>query len=446
MAAAATRPQDIMKDPVFQEICLGILERIQTEVYNTYAPYGYKFAPGDIKFFLKGGNAATMLLHEDPDTSYDFTSDFDMTLLIDPAKYSDELFIKYFILMLAITFQAVNVGYDRDYSLDSLNVSPSTNKTYYMDVWAKIIPRIYEKYGLKPQTVDQVKQVVKDEFIIHEIKKDKDEHYLNNAAFEGRPANVYKRITTEIDEKELINRYIFANPIRRYAIVNWPSLYTPIQHKLHATLDISGLIYRDFWREYDKGSQPIDPSLFRMNTGTPFDIVVTPDIIYKHSSIGITLITIRTKTDPPVDIIDIAIPRRGYKLYDMEWDMAKGNLIMTDGLIAANEIFSYFDQQIAAAMNTRPEKVAVRRARAERLHAMIAKDDDRLPRMIEIFKKYTAGRIGGYRPTARNLNYLRKWKKGVSIGFTMRSSLKAKGLIPRSNGTYKVSLKYKKRI
>lgn len=51
--------------------------------------------------------------------------------------------------------------------------------------------------------------------------------------------------------------------------------------------------------------------------------------------------------------------------------------------------------------------------------------------------------IGGYKPTKRNLFYLRKWKKGQSIGFTMRSSLKAKGLIPRSNGTYKVSNKYK---
>jgi len=49
---------------------------------------------------------------------------------------------------------------------------------------------------------------------------------------------------------------------------------------------------------------------------------------------------------------------------------------------------------------------------------------------------------GGYRATKRNLKYLKKWKRGESIGFTMRSSLKAKGLIPRANGTYKVSPKY----
>uniref|UniRef100_A0A6C0D7L4 DUF5824 domain-containing protein n=1 Tax=viral metagenome TaxID=1070528 RepID=A0A6C0D7L4_9ZZZZ len=48
-----------------------------------------------------------------------------------------------------------------------------------------------------------------------------------------------------------------------------------------------------------------------------------------------------------------------------------------------------------------------------------------------------------YKTTARNRKYLKKYKQGKSIGFTMRSSLKAKGLIPRSNGTYKVSKKYR---
>jgi hypothetical protein len=50
---------------------------------------------------------------------------------------------------------------------------------------------------------------------------------------------------------------------------------------------------------------------------------------------------------------------------------------------------------------------------------------------------------GGYRATKRNMKYLKLWKKGKSIGFTMRSSLKAKGLIPRANGTKKVSSKYR---
>ena len=50
---------------------------------------------------------------------------------------------------------------------------------------------------------------------------------------------------------------------------------------------------------------------------------------------------------------------------------------------------------------------------------------------------------GGYKATKRNIAYLKKWKSGKSIGFTMRSSLKAKGLIPRANGKIYKSAKYK---
>ena len=53
------------------------------------------------------------------------------------------------------------------------------------------------------------------------------------------------------------------------------------------------------------------------------------------------------------------------------------------------------------------------------------------------------GLFGGYRATKKNKKYLKRYKQGKSIGFTMRSSLKAKGLIPRANGTYKVSKKYR---
>ena len=52
-------------------------------------------------------------------------------------------------------------------------------------------------------------------------------------------------------------------------------------------------------------------------------------------------------------------------------------------------------------------------------------------------------RRGGYRATAKNRKYLRRWKQGKSIGFTMLASLKAKGLIPRASGKKVVSPKYK---
>ena len=41
--------------------------------------------------------------------------------------------------------------------------------------------------------------------------------------------------------------------------------------------------------------------------------------------------------------------------------------------------------------------------------------------------------MSGYHATKRNLKYLKKWKRGESIGFTMTASLKAKGLIPRTS-------------
>lgn len=51
---------------------------------------------------------------------------------------------------------------------------------------------------------------------------------------------------------------------------------------------------------------------------------------------------------------------------------------------------------------------------------------------------------GGYRPTKKDKAALKKLKQGKSIGFTMRSSLKAKGLLRRANGTMRVSAKYRK--
>lgn len=45
--------------------------------------------------------------------------------------------------------------------------------------------------------------------------------------------------------------------------------------------------------------------------------------------------------------------------------------------------------------------------------------------------------MSGYKPTARDLEMLRKYKRGESIGFTGRSSLRAKGLLPRVSRKYR---------
>jgi hypothetical protein len=80
------------------------------------------------------------------------------------------------------------------------------------------------------------------------------------------------------------------------------------------------------------------------------------------------------------------------------------------------------------------------------LKSDVSRIKEQLSKMNTSFKvDNSPGLFGGaYRPTKKNKKYLKMHKQGKSIGFTMRSSLKAKGLIPRANGTYKVSPKYRK--
>ena len=309
------------------------------------------FSPAHSLFFLKGGNAATIHLHGGP--PYPFKSDFDMTALIDPAEYSDELFVTTVEAALFATFYAIGAA--------------------------------MPNFGPRPASPD-------------------------------------------------------------FAVAG---MYGPVRHMLSKIID--------------------NPTWQILNGQSPFIVTLIPDLAYGSVSTGLTLIKVQTKTEPRVDIIDIAIPRRDYKFYEMEWEMADENLIFYGmgesryGFYMANDVFTYFDQRIAAGLNTRPAKRSVRTERANALEKMIkaraAEEEARfkgmtknafnpnnfkysraLMKIDQILKRRTTG---GYRPTKRNLTYLRKWHRGESIGFTMRSSLKAKGLIPRSNGTYKVSAKYR---
>jgi hypothetical protein len=47
-----------------------------------------------------------------------------------------------------------------------------------------------------------------------------------------------------------------------------------------------------------------------------------------------------------------------------------------------------------------------------------------------------------YKPTKKNRNTLKRYKRGESIGFTATASLKAKGMIPRTSKKRFVSKKY----
>jgi hypothetical protein len=49
----------------------------------------------------------------------------------------------------------------------------------------------------------------------------------------------------------------------------------------------------------------------------------------------------------------------------------------------------------------------------------------------------TLVQTGGYKATPADMELLRKYKRGISIGFTGRSSLRAKGLLPRKSKKYR---------
>ena len=81
---------------------------------------------------------------------------------------------------------------------------------------------------------------------------------------------------------------------------------------------------------------------------------------------------------------------------------------------------------------------ARRHARARRL-VRGARDRARAARRLRSTKDRMACT---YKATAKNRKTLRRYKAGKSIGFTQKASLKAKGLLTRSNGRRFVSGKY----
>jgi hypothetical protein len=401
----------LLKEPLIHSCCLGIISAIN-DTY-LYSEDLYSLKRDDSKLFLKGGNAVTMLLNEK--APYPFTSDFDVAVLIDPAKYTPDYFITVLKSLIFATSAAVQIA------------------TY--EYWDNI-KQLYKKNGLNEESIEDLEK--KFGKIVYKTKNNKHKraHYsLEDAS--RLPLFVKSKMKSGVEfmlEKHF--DFSYSTP-----------LYTPVD-----------LLKNEIHVDY-----------FKVNFGSPFEIEVIPDLTYGYQSTGITLIKIKTRTSPSIELIDIAIPRKEYPLYETEWKLASEHLIEKDGIPITNKEFALFDQRLAAESNTREEKRKKRTERANALrgkinHNTLQKVYNILPSNVKpvingnlnttrknaVSEPTTVGGVcpcmfkGGYKPTKRNLFYLRKWKKGQSIGFTMRSSLKAKGLIPRSNGTYKVSNKYKK--
>lgn len=403
--------EKLLQDKQFQEVCFTMVKRIQSEIYNK--PMGYGQKPEDVLFFLKGGNAAIMLLEDEK--PYKFVSDFDTTLLINPEKYSDDYFIT--ILKLAIYAAVSAINSTSEFGIGFLHILDA-----------------YKRSG-------------------------------------------FGKLTDTKEEKTLPH---FVKP----------SMYTPIQNLLEKAFDVE---WNNKYIPVKMKDDVIKQEWLKSNIDCPFEVEVIPDLLYGYQSTGLTLIKIKTRTSPSVELIDISIPRKEYPLYKLEWDIvSSGHLVAKDKIALTNNVYTLFDQRLAASINTRENKKIRRTQRANKLSQIVNRNNlqdfvNDLPNNYKgilknnLNRKIVGGKsaakavaleptlvgglcpcmlkggkaatkvaasepaiAGGYRATKRNLFYLNKWKKGKPIGFTMRSSLKAKGLIPRSNGTYKVSNKYKK--
>lgn len=63
--------------------------------------------------------------------------------------------------------------------------------------------------------------------------------------------------------------------------------------------------------------------------------------------------------------------------------------------------------------------------------------------MIKPFSEFISEKKSPYKPATLK-KYKKKWENGDKIPFGVEASLKAQGMIPRADGSYKVSPEYKK--
>ena len=114
---------------------------------------------------------------------------------------------------------------------------------------------------------------------------------------------------------------------------------------------------------------------FNIPKGCPFNIIIKPNVSFKDYKTGKTsifntaLIKIVTRTDPPIDLIDIVFPSKLNNKIKLEWDIHNTEEFSSNGYTfhVADPFSVYVDQALSAKTNTRKNKINSRTRRAYKL-------------------------------------------------------------------------------
>jgi hypothetical protein len=118
-----------------------------------------------------------------------------------------------------------------------------------------------------------------------------------------------------------------------------------------------------------------DFASWKLPDGCPMQIEIHPNLPFKHASQNMTVISLRLRTIPPIDLIDISIPAHNNKYLQFEWDIHGGIPYINDevhlAFFVSNFVNTYIDYRVSALLDTRKEKRAKRTQRADRLRNTI---------------------------------------------------------------------------
>jgi len=114
---------------------------------------------------------------------------------------------------------------------------------------------------------------------------------------------------------------------------------------------------------------------FLIPAGCPFELLIHPNLPYKEKSQNFALIKLRTRTDPVVDLIDIAIPSSSYKNIKFEWDIHRTLYFKNEtfNFRIADSLNTYIDFRISAFTDSRNTKKKTRTNRADTIRNTILK-------------------------------------------------------------------------